>query len=49
VLDEFSNTIPDLRLPFGIAPTSQGARGSDIIIEGIGEGVTIDLAGFRKT
>ncbi|MBU8815967.1 mannan chain length control protein LmeA [Mycolicibacterium goodii] len=48
VLAEFSNTIPGQRLPFGVAPTSQGARGSDIIIEGIAEGVTIDLAGFRQ-
>jgi hypothetical protein len=49
VLAEFSNTIPGQRLPFGIAPTSEGARGSDIIIEGIADGVTIDLAAFRQS
>ncbi|MBS1691947.1 MAG: mannan chain length control protein LmeA [Actinobacteria bacterium] len=48
VLAEFSTSIPDQKLPFGIAPTSQGARGSDIIIEGIAEGVTITLDGFRQ-
>lgn len=37
VLKEFSTTITGQKLPFGIAPTSQGARGSDIIIEGIAQ------------
>ena len=27
--------IPGMKLPFGVAPTSEGARGSDLIIEGI--------------
>ncbi len=49
VLAEFSTIIPDQRLPFGVAPTSQGARGSDIIIEGIAEGVTITLDGFTQS
>ncbi|KWX24703.1 MULTISPECIES: mannan chain length control protein LmeA [Mycolicibacterium] len=48
VLAEFSSTITGQKLPFGIAPTSAGARGSDVIIEGIAEGVTIDLEGFRQ-
>jgi LmeA-like phospholipid-binding len=48
VLDAFSASLPDQKLPFGVAPTSQGARGSDIIIEGIAKGVTITLAGFRQ-
>lgn len=48
VLAEFSNTITGQKLPFGIAPTTAGARGSDVIIEGIASGVTIDLAGFRQ-
>jgi hypothetical protein len=48
VLDAFSASLPDQKLPFGVAPTSQGARGSDIIIEGIAKGVTIALAGFRQ-
>ena len=47
VLKEFSTAIAGQKLPFGLAPTSAGARGSDIIIEGIAEGVTIDLNGFR--
>jgi hypothetical protein len=49
VLAEFSTTMPGLTLPFGIAPTSEGARGSDIIIEGIAEGVTIMLDGFTQS
>lgn len=43
VLAAFTTTMPRLKLPFGIAPTSEGARGSDVIIEGIAEGVTITL------
>jgi hypothetical protein len=46
VLAAFSASIPGLKLPFGIAPTSGGARGSDIIVEGIAEGVTVTLDGF---
>ncbi|MDH6198836.1 hypothetical protein M2272_005496 [Mycobacterium frederiksbergense] len=49
VLAEFSNTITGQKLPFGIAPTTAGARGSDVIIEGIATGVTIDLTGFRQS
>ena len=49
VLDAFRATLPDQRLPFGVAPTSQGARGSDVIIEGITEGVTIALDGFKRS
>ncbi|MHC9294456.1 mannan chain length control protein LmeA [Mycobacterium sp. LTG2003] len=49
VLAEFSSTITGQKLPFGIAPTSAGARGSDVIIEGIAEDATIDLEGFRQT
>ena len=40
-------SLPGQKLPFGIAPTSEGARGSDIIIEGIAEGVTIALDEFK--
>ena len=47
VLDAFSTSLPDQRLPFGIAPTREGARGSDVIIEGITEGLTVRLAQFR--
>ena len=49
VLAAFSTTMGGQKLPFGIAPTSQGARGSDIIIEGIAEGVTITLDSFRQS
>jgi len=49
VLDAFRTALPDQKLPFGVAPTSAGARGSDVIIEGITEGVTIALDGFRQS
>jgi hypothetical protein len=49
VLDAFSAVLPDQRLPFGLAPTSEGARGSDIIIEGIAEDITIALPQFRQS
>jgi hypothetical protein len=48
VLTAFRGRLPQQRLPFGVAPTSQGARGSDVIIEGITEGVTISLQGFNQ-
>ncbi len=38
-----------MKLPFGITPTSEGARGSDVIIEGITTGVTVALDGFRQS
>ena len=43
VLAAFSGRMPGLELPFGLKPTAQGARGSDIIIEGIAEDVTVAL------
>ncbi|MCV7230616.1 mannan chain length control protein LmeA [Mycolicibacterium komossense] len=49
VLAAFASSLPDQKLPFGVAPTSQGVRGSDVIIEGIAKGVTITLAGFRQS
>jgi hypothetical protein len=49
VLAEFSTTMPGQQLPFGIAPTTAGARGSDVIIEGIADQVTISLDGFRQS
>jgi hypothetical protein len=49
VLAAFAGRLPDQTLPFGLAPTSQGARGSDVIIEGITTGLTIDLDGFNRT
>jgi hypothetical protein len=49
VLHAFSARLPDQRLPFGVAPTTVGARGSDVIIEGITQGVTITLEGFKQS
>jgi hypothetical protein len=49
VLAAFDASLPQQRLPFGVAPTSQGARGSDVIIEGITETVTITLGDFRPS
>lgn len=49
VLSAFAGAMPGQRLPFGIMPTSEGARGSDIIIEGIAEEVTVRLNGFNKS
>jgi hypothetical protein len=49
VLAAFASRLPDQKLPFGLTPTSQGARGSDVIIEGIAEGVTITLDGFNQS
>ncbi|MBV8862094.1 MAG: mannan chain length control protein LmeA [Mycobacterium sp.] len=48
VLAAFAAKLPDQRLPFGVAPTTEGARGSDVIIEGITEGLTITLDGFNQ-
>jgi len=31
VLAAFAGKLPDQRLPFGVAPTTEGARGSDVI------------------
>jgi hypothetical protein len=47
VLAAFSTSMPGQKLPFGVRSTSEGARGSDIIIEGITRGVTIPLDRFR--
>ncbi|BBX63531.1 hypothetical protein MSAS_27050 [Mycobacterium saskatchewanense] len=49
VLRAFTLRLPDQRLPFGVAPTSEGARGSDVIIEGITRGVTVTLEGFKQS
>jgi hypothetical protein len=49
VLRAFSARLPDQRLPFGVAPTSEGARGSDVIIEGVARGVTVTLDGFKQS
>ncbi|CPR11343.1 hypothetical protein BN971_02623 [Mycobacterium bohemicum DSM 44277] len=49
VLRAFRHRMPRQRLPFGVAPTSEGARGSDVIIEGITRGVTVTLEGFKQS
>lgn len=49
VLAAFSTRLPGQKLPFGLAPTAEGARGSDLIIEGIAEGVTVGLDGFNQS
>jgi hypothetical protein len=49
VLAAFTKLLPGQKLPFGIAPTSEGARGSDVIIEGIAEGLTLRLDGFTTS
>jgi hypothetical protein len=46
VLAAFSKRLPGQKLPFGIAPSHEGARGSDVIIQGIAEGLTLRLNEF---
>ncbi len=48
VLAAFRGRLPQQRLPFGLVPTSQGARGSDVIIEGIAADMTVTLPEFRQ-
>ena len=45
----FGAIMPGQKLPFGLTPTSEGARGSDIIIEGITEEIIVRLDGFRQS
>jgi LmeA-like phospholipid-binding len=49
VLAAFTTRLPGQRLPFGVAPTHEGVRGSDVIIEGIAQGATIALDQFRQS
>lgn len=49
VLAMFDKTLPNQRLPFGLTPTSWGARGSDVIIEGIADDQAITLDGFNPS
>jgi hypothetical protein len=49
VLRAFTARLPNQRLPFGVAPRTVGARGSDVIIEGITTGVTVTLEGFNQS
>ncbi|MFZ2173432.1 MAG: LmeA family phospholipid-binding protein [Rhodococcus sp. (in: high G+C Gram-positive bacteria)] len=43
VLGLFTRTIDARELPFGVRPTEVYAEGSNIVIEGVGDHVTIDL------
>lgn len=43
VLERFSRTIDTKEMPFGIAPTEVSALGGQIVVEGVGRNVTIDL------
>ncbi|MCV6966503.1 hypothetical protein BST27_24045 [Mycobacterium intermedium] len=49
VLRAFSSRLPNQKLPFGVAPNTVGARGSDVIIEGITQKVTVDLNQFKQS
>jgi LmeA-like phospholipid-binding len=49
VLRSFSARLPNQRLPFAVAPQTVGARGSDVIIEGITYGVSVTLEGFKQS
>jgi LmeA-like phospholipid-binding len=49
VLAAFTKSLPGQRLPFAIAPTREGARGSDVIIEGVTQGVTVSMSRFRQS
>jgi LmeA-like phospholipid-binding len=49
VLRAFTASMPDQKLPFAVAPTREGARGSDLIIEGIAQGVTVTLDRFKQS
>ncbi|CPZ72764.1 Probable conserved exported protein [Mycobacteroides abscessus] len=49
VFAAFTKVVPRQKLPFAIEPTTVGARGSDVIIEGIAEGVTISLDAFKQS
>ena len=48
VLAAFTMNLPRQKLPFGVTPTREGARGSDVIIEGITKGLTIHLDQFKQ-
>ncbi len=49
VLAAFSKSLPGQKLPFGVAPNREGARGSDVIIEGITGGLTVRLNKFTMS
>ncbi len=48
VLGLFTRTIDPRELPFGVQPTEVYAEGSQIVIEGVGDNVTINLDGLQR-
>ncbi|NLG56583.1 MAG: DUF2993 domain-containing protein, partial [Rhodococcus sp.] len=48
VLGLFTRTIDASELPFGVRPTEAYAEGSNIVIEGVGENVEINLRELRS-
>lgn len=48
VLQQFSRTVDTRQLPFGVVPTAVYAQGSQIVIEGTAEHLTIDLDQLQK-
>ncbi|KAA1251851.1 DUF2993 domain-containing protein [Mycobacterium simiae] len=49
VLHAFYGRLANQKLPFAVAPNTVGARGSDVIIEGITYDVTVSLPGFKQS
>ncbi len=49
VLARFTRTIDTRDLPFGVHPTKVQALGGDIIVEGEGENMTIEMNRFART
>jgi hypothetical protein len=49
VLAAFTKSLPGQKLPFAITTTREGSRGSDIIIEGVAQGVTVSMDEFRQS
>ncbi|MEV6431460.1 LmeA family phospholipid-binding protein [Nocardia sp. NPDC051463] len=48
VLELFTRTIDTKELPFGLRPTKVSAQGGQIVVEGKGENVTIDLDRLQR-
>jgi hypothetical protein len=48
VLEQFTRTIDTKELPFGLRPTKVSAQGGQIVVEGKGDNVTIDLDQLQR-
>lgn len=48
ILQQFSRILDTRQLPFGVVPTRVAAEGSQIVIEGTGQNITIDLDQLQK-